>query len=83
MKRYKARQKQDDKSSAPMSIGNKSLESNESLEQLDIDSFTNITSIDDLEFTFNSSDVTVVENLELPLTVPAKCGGRLTYKFRY
>lgn len=49
---------------------------------LDLDTcFTNITSTDNLTFSFNSSDVTVIENLELPLSIPAACGGVLSYKF--
>jgi hypothetical protein len=43
--------------------------------------FTHISSTDDLSYSYNSSDVTVIENLELPLSVPYSCGGILKYKF--
>jgi hypothetical protein len=37
--------------------------------------FHGITSLDNTEFNFQSSDVTVIEELELPLRVPS-VGGR-------
>lgn len=49
---------------------------------LTIDSyFSGIESVEDIRFTFRSSDVTVRENFELPITLPVGCDSVLNYKF--
>jgi len=43
--------------------------------------FQNITSIENSIYTYNSSDVTVIESFELPLHLPFEYGGLIKYKF--